>query len=300
MRKEILEIKNLVKSIQLTRAVPVGNQSIGGKAFAVIAGPCSIESERQLQEVAGFVQKEGATFLRGGIYKLRTNPRSFQGLGEEAFGIVKRVRAEFKMPLVSEVTDLRQIEELSEIVDLFQVGTRNMYNYALLKELGKQKKPVLLKRGFSALIEEWLLAADYIVREGNENVILCERGIRTFERATRNTLDLSAVAYAKQHSPYPVIVDPSHGVGRSDLVIPMSLAAAAAGADGLLLEVHPLPAQALSDGAQALTFEDFSSLMGQLEKLLKIFDRPLKEVASDHSQDSSRHPPNVRLHSSQL
>lgn len=286
----------------LTRPVRVNAETtIGGRPFVVVAGPCSVESERQFSDVASFVKQEGAGLLRGGIFKLRTNPRSFQGLGAEGFDIVARVKAELKMPFVSEVTDARQIEEMSELVDVFQVGTRNMYNYALLKELGRQQKPVLLKRGFSALIEEWLLAADYIVREGNENVILCERGIRTFERATRNTLDLSAVAYVKQHSPYPVLVDPSHGTGRSDLVGPMSLAAAASGADGLLLEVHPEPSQALSDGHQALNFAAFAELMGQLEKVLKVFNRPLlKDNLCELSQDGPRHQTNVRLHSSQL
>ncbi len=259
-----------------TIPVSVGGSLVGGSAFVVIAGPCSVESESQFRLIANSVKEAGAIFLRGGIYKLRTNPKSFQGLGSEGSAIVRKICKELKMPLVSEITDARQIEEFHDTVDLFQVGTRNMYNYSLLSELGKTKKPILLKRAFSALVDEWLLAADYIVQGGNDQVILCERGIRSFETVTRNTLDLSAVAYVKAHTQFPIIVDPSHGTGRRELVAPMSYAAASCGADGLLIEVHPDPAHAMSDGAQTLDFSDFTKLMSQLEKILQVFDRPLK------------------------
>lgn len=255
--------------------VRIGDITLGGPEFAVIAGPCSVESETQFRQVAESVKKNGASLLRGGLFKLRTNPKSFQGLGYGAFEMVRGVCKELGMPLVSEVTEARQIEEMQSTVDVFQVGTRNMYNYSLLKELGKTQKPILLKRAMSALIDEWLLAADYIVDSGNPNVVLCERGIRTFERATRNTLDLSAVAYIKERSPLPIIVDPSHGTGLRSLVSPMSLAAVGAGADGLLLEVHPEPAKALSDSEQALSLDDFEKLMLKLKELLVVFDRPL-------------------------
>ena len=248
----------------------------GSSSFTVIAGPCSIESYDQFKETALSVQASGAAMLRGGIWKLRTSPGTFQGLGSEASGFIKEVLSQAQMPLVSEVTDPRHIEAVYDYVDMFQVGSRNMHNYALLKELGKQNKPVLLKRGFAALISEWIKASEYITNSGNQNVILCERGIRTFETATRNTLDLNAVVYAKKHSPLPVIVDPSHAVGIRDLVAPLCYAAAAAGADGLIIEVHPNPAVALSDGEQALTLLDFETMMKQLEKVLFAFDKKLQ------------------------
>ncbi|OFZ31705.1 MAG: 3-deoxy-7-phosphoheptulonate synthase [Bdellovibrionales bacterium RIFCSPHIGHO2_01_FULL_40_29] len=256
--------------------VQVGNVKIGGPQFTVIAGPCSIESEGQFRQTSESVKKSGAALLRGGIWKMRTSPKSFQGLGQSAFDFIKKVKNETGLGLVSEVTDIRQIEEISPFVDAFQVGARNMHNYSLLKELGHQPKPVLLKRNFSAFIDEWLKAADYVAQGGNQNVILCERGIRTFETATRNTLDLNAVVYAKKNSHFPVVVDPSHAVGISELVAPLCFAAAAAGADGLIVEVHPEPAKALSDGDQALTLEGFDKMMKQLEKVLNAFDRTLK------------------------
>lgn len=255
--------------------VEIGKVQIGGPRFTVIAGPCSIESEAQFSQTAEAVKNSGASILRGGIWKMRTSQKSFQGLGQEAFEFIKKVKTHAQMPLVSEVTDVRQIEEIAELVDAYQVGARNMHNYSLLKELGRQPKPVLLKRNFSAFIDEWLKAADYILAGGNNQVILCERGIRTFETATRNTLDLNAVVYAKKHSSLPVIVDPSHAVGISELVPQLCYASAAAGADGLIIEVHPNPAQALSDGQQALDFATFDTTVKQVEKILAAFDRGL-------------------------
>ena len=255
--------------------VEIGKIQIGGPRFTVIAGPCSVESELQFQSTAQSVKNAGASVLRGGIWKMRTSQKAFQGLGRESFELIKRIKSEVGLPLVSEITDIRQIEEVADVVDAYQVGARNMHNYSLLKELGKQPKPVLLKRNFSAFIDEWLKAADYITSGGNTQVILCERGIRTFETATRNTLDLNAVVYAKKHSGLPVIVDPSHAVGIADLVPQLCYAAAAAGADGIMVEVHPKPSEALSDGPQALNFKDFDVMMKQLEKVLFAFDRTL-------------------------
>lgn len=257
------------------RSVRVGNVEIGGPNFVIIAGPCSVESEEHLQETAAQVKKTGASILRGGVFKLRTNPQSFQGLGNDGLSVAKRVRDQLNLPIVCEVTDPRQIGDMVNVVDIFQVGSRNMYNYSLLKELGKIKKPVMLKRGFSALIEEWILAANYVLEGGNDQVILCERGIRSFDKVTRNTLDLASVSYLKQNHEFPVIVDPSHGTGVRSLVTPMSLAAAAAGADGLLVEVHPNPDKALSDGFQTLDFQQFAGLVNQLDPLLKVLNRPL-------------------------
>ncbi len=258
-----------------TNIVAFGSVKIGGPKFAVIAGPCSIENEQQILTTAEFVKANGASILRGGVYKLRTSPKSFQGLGSEAFELVKLAKQKTNMPFVSEVTDPRQISDLYDFVDVFQVGSRNMHNYELLKELGKTDKPILLKRGLAGLVKEWLLAADYITDQGNQNVVLCERGIRTFETTTRNTFDINAIAHVKQFTSFPVIADPSHGTGVNQLVAPISFAAAAAGADGLILEVHPNPTEAKSDGHQALTFNDFEKLMLQLKKLLMVFDKTL-------------------------
>lgn len=272
---EVQHASNVVDKSKKTRQVQVGPVTIGSQQFAVIAGPCSIESESQFRSSAESVKNLGAQLLRGGMWKMRTSAQSFQGLGEESFAFVKRVQNDLNMQLVSEVTDPRQIEQIDDLVAMYQVGSRNMYNYALLKELGQTKKPVLLKRSFSALVDEWIKAAEYISQGGNENIILCERGIRTFETATRNTLDLNAVAYVKRYTDFPVIVDPSHGVGVKDLIAPMSLAAIAAGADGLLIEVHPNPSAALSDGKQALTVNDFEMLMNQIRTLLPAFGKTL-------------------------
>lgn len=266
----------------ITKTIKVGGVengvTIGGPGFTVIAGPCSIESQTQFQTTADSVIASGAHLLRGGIWKMRTSHKNFQGLGTDSFEIASSVRKKTNHGLVCEITDARQIEEVYNFVDMFQVGSRNMFNYALLKELGKQPKPVLLKRGFAALVDEWIKAAEYITHGGNENVILCERGIRTFETCTRNTLDLNAVVYAKKNTHFPVIVDPSHAVGVSALVPDLALAAAACGADGIIVEVHPDPSQALSDGMQALTFADFSKMMTKMEKVLAALDRPMNKV----------------------
>lgn len=251
----------------------VGNQTIGKKVFHIWAGPCAVESEDQLLKTAKFVQEQGATGLRGGIFKLRTDPKSFQGLGKKVRPIIQKLKSGTRPLLVSEVTDPRQLDFLEPLLDVYQVGTRNMFNYELLKELGKRKKPVLLKRAFSAKIAEWLKATEYILQGGNEKVILCERGIRTFETQTRNTLDLNAVAWLKKESAFPVFVDPSHGTGDSSLVIPMSLSALAAGADGLLLEIHPEPDKALCDSFQALSFPEFEQLLKKLKPMLPLFDK---------------------------
>lgn len=258
-----------------TRIVKVGNIEIG-RAFTVMAGPCSVESLEQFMTIAQSVKTSGAVILRGGLFKMRTNPKSFQGLGHEAFSLIKEVKEKTQLPFISEITDPRHIEDLINIVDVFQVGSRNMYNYSLLKELGKTDKPVMLKRGFSALIDEWLMSAQYIENEGNNQVILCERGIRSFDNKTRNVLDLNAVAYIKANHSYPIITDPSHGVGVASLVPHLALAAAAVGTDGLLVEVHHQPENALSDGFQALNCESFKNMMDQLEKVLHALDKPLE------------------------
>lgn len=253
----------------------VNDIEIGGNKFCLIAGPCSIESGEQLTETANYVKDNGASILRGGVYKMRTKPGSFQGLGSEAFAIVNQVKEQTGLPFITEITDPRQISDLAGIVDIFQVGSRNMYNYSLLKELGNYDKPVLLKRGFSATVEEWTAAAEYVEDAGNTKVILCERGIRGFDKVTRNILDLGSVAYVKEHTHYPVIVDPSHATGRRELVKPMALAAAAAGADGLIIETHPQPAKALSDGFQSLNKDEFADLTSSLKHLLASFDKTL-------------------------
>jgi 3-deoxy-7-phosphoheptulonate synthase len=255
--------------------VQVGAVEIGGAGFVVIAGPCAVEGAAQVAEVAGLVAGAGAAMLRGGIYKPRTSPYAFQGLGDEGLPMLREAGRRQGLPVVAEVLEAGQIAAFGEQVDLIQVGARNMQNFSLLRALGKSRKPVLLKRGISATVEEWLLAAEYLLAEGNKDVVLCERGIRTFETATRNTLDLSAVALAKRWTHLPVLVDPSHATGMRDLVIPMSLAAAAAGADGLLVEVHPHPEEALSDGFQALTPVLFRELMARLTPVLAAVGRRL-------------------------
>ena len=261
------------------RGVRIGDVTIGRGSFSVIAGPCSIESSAQFLETAQAVKASGAVLLRGGIWKLRTSHKSFQGLGSNALKAIVDVLNVTKMQLVSEVTDARQIEELDDVISMYQVGSRNMHNYALLKELGKTRKPILLKRGFAAFVDEWIKSAEYILAGGNEQVVLCERGIRTFETVTRNTLDLNAVAYVKANTNFPVIVDPSHAIGVSALVPKMALAAAAAGADGIIVEVHPRPSEALSDGMQALTIPDFQYLMNQIRRVTAALDRPMEKLS---------------------
>lgn len=255
--------------------VKVGSTTVGGGPFSVWAGPCSVESMEQFSSTAKKVKEQGGVGLRGGLYKLRTDPRAFQGLGREAFDFVKQTKADTGLPFVSEITDPRQINDFMDVVDAFQVGSRNMHNYALLKELSQIDKPILLKRGFAATFKEWMLAVDYLVKGGNEKIILCERGIRTFETSTRNTFDINTIALAKQETPFPVLADPSHGTGMASLVTPISLAAAAAGADGLLVEVHPDPSVAKSDGYQSLNFAQFEDLMHKLPRLLAALDRKL-------------------------
>ncbi|MBL8957459.1 MAG: 3-deoxy-7-phosphoheptulonate synthase [Myxococcaceae bacterium] len=251
--------------MKATRKVRVGDVTFGGSQLAVIAGPCAIESRELLERAATAVKSSGAHLLRGGAHKPRTSPRTFQGLGEEGVELLAEVGRRHALPIVSEVMDASQIAQMAERVDLLQVGARNMQNFSLLKELARARRPVLLKRGFAATVDEWLRAADYLLDGGNESVILCERGIRTFGAEMRFTLDLAAVAYARTRSDLPIIVDPSHATGIRELVTPMALAAVAAGADGIMVEVHPLPEQALCDGAQALTPSGFESLMQKLQ-----------------------------------
>lgn len=241
--------------------------------FHIVAGPCSIESKDQFLSLAKKLKSIGVKFLRGGLHKLRTRPDSFQGHREIAYPWAVEVKNELDMGFISEVTDPRQISDMYDVIDCFQVGARNMYNYDLLKELGKTDKPVLLKRSFSATIDEWLSASDYIRENGNNNIILCERGIRTFETKTRNTLDLNAVAYIKKFTDLPVMADPSHGTGRSDLVHQMALSSVAAGASSLLIEVHETPENALSDKDQAINIAQFENLFKDCTKLFKFLNQ---------------------------
>ena len=244
--------------------VSIGDVRIGGDEVLVIAGPCSAESEEQVEAAAAVLARAGAKMLRGGAFKPRSSPYSFQGLGEEGLKLLRSAADRHNLKLVSEVMDISQIELVARYADMLQVGARNMQNFTLLRELGRVRTPVLLKRGISATIEEWLLSAEYVLSGGNTDVVLCERGIRTFERYTRNTLDISAVPVIHKLSHLPIIVDPSHGIGLRDKVAPMARAAVAAGADGLIIEVHPDPDQALSDGAQSLFPGQFEHLMAEL------------------------------------
>lgn len=241
----------------------------GGTKFQIIAGPCSVESERQIMETARAVKKAGATFLRGGAFKPRTSPYEFQGLKKEGLKLLAKAKAETGLGIVTEVLSETDVDLISQYADILQIGARNCQNFALLVAAAKSKKPILLKRGMSMKIEEWLLSAEYILSNGNPNVILCERGIRTFETMTRNTLDLGAVALAKTETHLPVIIDPSQGAGRSDLVAALSKAAIAVNADGLIIEVHPNPKEAMSDGAQQVTLTQFTKLMTGLKPFLK-------------------------------
>lgn len=251
--------------------VRAGDVKIGGRNFVVMAGPCSVESEEQLMKTAAAVKKAGADILRGGAFKPRTAPYAFQGLGEEGLKILQKAKQKYGMPVVTEVLHVKNLDMVARYADILQIGARNMQNFELLNAVGKLKKPVLLKRGMSAKLEEFLLAAEYILNNGNPNVILCERGIRTFETATRNTLDLNIVALVKQLSHLPIITDPSHGTGKYSLVCPLSLASYAVGAHGIIVEVHPEPEKALSDGDQSLKLDAFTELMKKLNKLKKAF-----------------------------
>jgi len=255
--------------------IKVKDVIIGGKEVVVMAGPCVVENEKQIFETARQVKALGAKILRGGAFKPRTSPYSFQGLGEEGLKLLAQAGEETGLAIVTEVMSVNQIELVGKYTDIFQVGARNMQNFVLLKELGKTKKPILLKRGMSATIEELLLSAEYILSQGNYEVILCERGIRTFENYTRNTLDLSAIPALKKLSHLPIIVDPSHATGRWRLVSPMAKAAIAVGADGLIIEVHPDPRSSLSDGAQTLKIETFTQLMKELSPIVQAVGREL-------------------------
>jgi 3-deoxy-7-phosphoheptulonate synthase len=269
--EEVIQITHPFKLVsrqlrQRCTIVDVRGVKIGAGELVVMAGPCSVESEEQLLETARAVKFAGADMLRGGAYKPRTSPYDFQGLGVEALRLLRDASAETGLPIVTEVMSEADAEVVAEYADMLQVGARNMQNFSLLRKLATFPRPILLKRGPSATIKEWLLAAEYLLAGGNANVVLCERGIKTFETATRNTLDLAAVALVKELSHLPVIADPSHGTGLRSLVAPMSKAAAAAGADGLMIEVHPCPERALSDGPQSLDLDGFSELMKSLGK----------------------------------
>ncbi|PLX16365.1 MAG: 3-deoxy-7-phosphoheptulonate synthase [Candidatus Muiribacterium halophilum] len=271
--KGIEKIINILKPYKLVSrdfkkedtVINIKGRKIGGGDFSVIAGPCSVESEEQMMMTAEYLSKKGISFLRGGAFKPRTSPYSFQGLGREGLEFMKRAASKYDMLIVSEIMDAQDIELLYDFVDIFQVGARNMQNFILLQELGAIDKPILLKRGMSSTLKEWLMAAEYIMLKGNSNIILCERGIRTFEDYTRNTLDLSAVIAAKNISHLPVFVDPSHGTGRKEMILPMSLASKVIGADGVMVEVHPNPEKALSDSAQSMDFNEFDDMFSKLE-----------------------------------
>ncbi len=255
--------------------IPIGDVRIGGEQFVVIAGPCSVESRGQLLETARSVRNAGATILRGGAYKPRTSPYDFQGLEEEGLKLLAEAREETGLRICTEVLTPEQVGIVAEYTDILQIGARNMQNFALLKRVGKTSKPILLKRGLAATIKEFLMSAEYIVAEGNSSVILCERGIRTFETMTRNTLDISAVPLLNELSHLPVVVDPSHASGKRSLVCPLAKSAVAAGADGLLVEVHPDPEEAWSDGAQSLTLPEFDEMMAAVKRYLPLENRRL-------------------------
>lgn len=258
--------------------VEVGGHPVGS-GFTVIAGPCSVEGKEMVVETARSVSEAGANLLRGGAFKPRTSPYSFQGLGEEGLRYLAHAREETGLPVVTEVMDPRRVELVSRYADLLQIGARNMQNYDLLREVGGAEKPVFLKRGMSATIRDLLLAAEYVINAGNPNVVLCERGIRTFVSETRNTLDISAVPVLKEETHLPVIVDPAHATGRRELIAPLAAAAAAVGADGVMVEVHPQPDRALSDGAQSLTFDGFRALMDRVRAIAALREEEPRELA---------------------
>ena len=259
-----------------TRSVlDICGRKVGGESFALIAGPCAVESREQTMQTARAVRDGGAALLRGGAYKPRTSPYAFQGLGEEGLRLLAEARAETGLPIVTELMDLADAEAVMEVADVVQIGARNMQNYPLLQEVGRAGRPVLLKRGLSSTLDELLMAAEYILKEGNENVMLCERGIRTFETSYRFTLDLMAVPVLKERSHLPVIVDPSHAAGRRDLVTPLSLAAAAVGADGIIVEVHPDPDEAICDGPQQLRAEEFADYARAVEQAAALAGKSL-------------------------
>jgi len=263
--------------------IRIGNETIGGKELCLIAGPCAVESEQQLDEIAKGVSDLGIKFMRGGAYKPRTSPYAFQGLKKDGLRLLKNVSDKYGVKIVTEVLDTSLIEEVYPYADILQVGSRNAKNYAFLKELGKIDKPILLKRGMSSTISEWLLAAEYILLGGNENVILCERGIRTFDTSVRNTMDIAAIPLAKELSHLPVIADPSQGTGKRSLVTPLSLAAIAAGADGLMIEVHNEPEEALSDGFQSMYLDSMKEMVQVLKMQAELSGRSLdlKRIAAE-------------------
>ncbi|MCM8757138.1 MAG: 3-deoxy-7-phosphoheptulonate synthase [Candidatus Omnitrophica bacterium] len=278
----VLEVITILKEYKLVSRefkkedtkVSIGDVSFSRENFVVIAGPCSVESEKGLLETAKIIKKAGGKILRGGAYKPRTSPYSFDGLGKEGLEILRRVREKTGLPVVTEVMAPEEVDLVASVADMLQIGARNMFNYRLLQRVGQSQKPVLLKRGFEAKLKEFLNSAEYILKEGNNQVILCERGIRTFDdEFTRNTLDLAAVPVLKKETHLPVIVDPSHGTGRRDLVFPMVKAALAAGADGVMVEVHPRPEEAFSDGFQSLRLDEFESLMKKLHPFLEVVGR---------------------------
>ncbi|MFA5644920.1 MAG: 3-deoxy-7-phosphoheptulonate synthase [Candidatus Ratteibacteria bacterium] len=280
----VIEVISILKDYKLvTREfhpedtiISIGDLAINSERITIIAGPCSVENLTMMVHTATQLKKAGCHLLRGGAFKPRTSPYSFFGLGKEGLSILHEAKKVSGMPIVTEVLSPEEVEEVAEVADILQIGTRNMYNYRLLERVGKQARPVLLKRGFQATLNEFLSCAEYIMKEGNEKIILCERGIRTFDsHFTRNCLDLSAVPVLKKESHLPVFIDPSHGTGRRDLVLPMSKAAIAAGADGLLIEVHPKPDQAISDGFQSLTIEQFNELMKELSRFAEAAGRSL-------------------------
>ncbi len=256
----------------------IDGRKVGGGNFALMAGPCTVESREQLLETARVVRDGGASFLRGGAYKPRTSPYAFQGLGQEGLRLLAEAKRETGLPVVTELMDMRDIDDVLEVADVVQIGARNMQNYPLLTEIGRSGRPALLKRGLSATLDELLMAAEYILKEGNPNVMLCERGIRTFETAYRFTLDLMAVPVLKELTHLPVIIDPSHAAGRRDLVTPLSLAAAAVGADGIIVEVHPQPEAAICDGPQALRAEDFAAYASAVEQAAELAGKALSIV----------------------
>jgi 3-deoxy-7-phosphoheptulonate synthase len=257
----------------LDTTVKVGGVTIGGKEIVVMAGPCAVESEQQLFETAKAVKAAGANILRGGAFKPSTSPYQFRGLGEPGLELLARVKKDLGLPIITEVMSTGDVEMIAGYADILQIGARNMQNFSLLEEVAKTGKPVMLKRGLSATVQEWLLAAEYILAQGNGQLILCERGIRTFETYTRNTMDISVIPIVEKVSHLPIIADPSHGTGKWYLVIPMALAAVAAGADGIMVEVHPHPDLALKDGAQSLTFANFQQLMSQIDYVAKAVGR---------------------------
>ncbi len=256
----------------------IEGRKVGGDHFAIMAGPCTVESREQTLETARVVRDAGASFLRGGAYKPRTSPYAFQGLGQEGLRLLAEAKSETGLPIVTELMDMRDMDAVLEVADVIQIGARNMQNYPLLAEIGRSGRPALLKRGLSSSLDELLMAAEYILKEGNPNVMLCERGIRTFETAYRFTLDLMAVPVLKELTHLPIIVDPSHAAGRRDLVTPLSLAAAAVGADGIIVEVHPKPEAAICDGPQALRAEDFAAYAASVEQAAQLAGKALSAV----------------------